>query len=112
MPVYFVEMWVPKPGEERKCLETAEKILRYVKEHREEFRERRTHRMFHVFVGGKPWFIDVQEYDDLSSMEKLDKRISRDKKYIELILEWKNCIDPRESRSLFLFDVLRELWVE
>jgi|GEM_PF-6248242 len=54
MPVYFVEMWVPKSGEERKCLEIAEKILRYVKERREEFRERRTHRMFHVFVGGKP----------------------------------------------------------
>ena len=112
MPVYLVEMWIPKDGKERECLDVSKKILRYIKEHREEFRERRSHRVFRVFIGDKPWFIDVQEYDDLKSMEELDKRISKDRQYIELIMEWKKCIDSKESRSLLLFDVFRELWIE
>lgn len=57
-------------------------------------------------------FIDVQEYEDLRSMKEPDKRISRDRQYIELIMEWKKCVDHRESRSLTLFDVYRDLWIE
>ncbi len=112
MPVYLVEMWIPKDGKERECLDVSKKILRYIKEHREEFRERRSHRVFRVFIGGKPWCIDVQEYDDLKSMEELDKRISKDRQYIELIMEWKKCIDSKESLSFLLFDVFRDLWIE
>ena len=112
MPVYLVEMWIPKDGKERECLEVSKKILEYIRKHREKFRKRRSHRVFRVFIGDKPWFIDVQEYDDLKSMEELDKRISKDRQYIELIIEWKKCIDSKESRSLLLFDVLRDLWIE
>jgi len=105
-------MWIPKDGKERECLEVSKKILEYIRKHREEFRERRSHRVFRVFIGGKSWFIDVQEYDDLKSMEELDKRISKDRQYVELIMEWKKCIDSKESQSLLLFDVFRELWIE
>ncbi len=112
MPIYLVEMWIPKDGKERECLEIAKKVLEYIKTHRDEFRERKSHRLFRVFIGDKPWYIDVQEYDDLKSMEELDKRIARDKQYLELIMEWKKCIDPRESRSLLLFDLFRDLWIE
>ena len=45
-------------------------------------------------------------------MKEPDKRISRDRQYIELIMEWKKCVDHRESRSLTLFDVYRDLWIE
>lgn len=78
MPVYLVEMWIPKDGKERECLEAARKIFEYIKSRRDEFKERRSQRLFRVFVGGKPWFIDVQEYGDLKSMEELDKKIARD----------------------------------
>ena len=77
MPVYLVEVWIPKDGKERECLEVSKKILEYIREHREEFQERRSHRVFSVFIGGKPWFIDVQEYDDLRSMEELDEMGSK-----------------------------------
>lgn len=56
MPIYLIEMWIPREGMERGCLEVVRKILEYIKTHREEFRERKSHRMFRVFVGDKPWF--------------------------------------------------------
>ncbi len=112
MPIYLVEIWIPKDGKERECLEASRKILEYIKTHRDEFRERKSHRLFRVFIGDKPWFIDVQEYEDLRSMEELDKKIARDRQYLELIREWKECIDTRETRALILFDVHRDLWIE
>ncbi len=112
MPVYLVEMWVPKDGMERECLEVSRRILEYLRSRRDEFRERRSHRLFRVFVGGKPWFIDVQEYEDLKSMEELDKKIIKDKQYIELVKQWKKCVDSRETRTLLLLDVHRDLWIE
>ena len=112
VPIYLVEMWVPKDGKVRECFEVSRKILEYIRAHRNEFKERRSHRLFRVFVGSRPWFIDVQEYDDLRSMEELDKKVARDKQYLELINEWKKCIDSKETRSLILFDVHRDLWVE
>jgi len=45
-------------------------------------------------------------------MEELDKKIAKNKEYLELIKERKKCVDPRESRALLLFDVLRDLWIE
>ena len=112
MPIYLVEMWIPKDGKERECLEVSRRVLEYIKTHRDEFRERKSHRLFRVFIGDKPWFIDVQEYEDLRSMEELDRKIARDRQYLELIKEWKECIDARESRALILFDIHRDLWIE
>ena len=112
MPVYLVEIWIPKDGKERECLEISRKILEYIKTHRDEFKERKSHRLFRVFIGGRKWFIDIQEYEDLKSMEELDKKIIKDKQYVELIKEWKKCIDSKESRSLLLFDIHRDLWIE
>lgn len=112
MPVYLVEIWLPKEGKERECLEASRKVLEYIKNHRDEFKERKSHKLFRVFVGDRPWFIDVQEYEDLKSMEELDKKIAKNKQYIELIMEWKKCIDSRETRALLLFDVHRDLWIE
>ena len=97
MPVYLVEMWVPKDGNVGKCFEVSRKILEYIRAHRDEFKERRFHRLFHVFVGSRPWFIDVQEYDDLRSMEELDKKIIKNKQYLELINVWRKCVDSREN---------------
>jgi len=97
---------------ERECLEVSREILEYIKNHRDEFKERKSHRLFRVFVGDKSWFIDVQEYENLRSMEELDKRVVKEKQYIELIKRWKKCIDSKESRSLILFDVHRDLWIE
>ncbi len=31
---------------------------------------------------------------------------------MELIKEWKECIDLREVKTFILFDVFRELWIE
>jgi len=45
-------------------------------------------------------------------MEELDKRVVKEKQYIELIKRWKKCIDSKESRSLILFDMHRDLWIE
>ncbi len=112
MPVYFVEMWIPKEGKEKECLEISRRILEYIKAHRNEFKERKSHRLFRVFIGDKPWYIDVQEYDDLKSMEEFDKRIPKNKEYVELIKEWKECIDSRETRALLLLDVHRDVWLE
>ncbi len=112
MPMYLVEMWIPKEGREKECLEISRKILEYIRAHRDEFMERKSHRLFRVFVGGKPWFIDVQEYEDLRSMEELDKKIIKDKQYIELIKEWKKCVDSKEIRSLLLLDVHKDLWID
>ena len=56
MPVYFVEMWIPKDGMERECLEASREILKYIKNHRDEFKERKSHRLFRVFVGDRSWF--------------------------------------------------------
>ena len=56
--------------------------------------------------------IDVQEYDDLKTMEESDKRIIKDKQYIELIKQWKECVNSKETRSLILIDVHRDLWLE
>jgi len=112
MPVYLVEMWIPKEGKEKECLEALRKVLEYIKNHREEFKERKSQRVFRVFIGDRLWFIEVQEYEDLKSMEELDKKIVKNKEYIELVMEWKKCIDPKESRALLLFDVLRDLWIE
>jgi len=112
MAIYLIEMWIPREGKEKECLEVSKRILMYIKTHRDEFKERKSHRVFRVFIGDKPWFIDVQEYEDLKSMEELDKKIIKDKQYLELIKEWKNCIDSKETRSLILFDVYRDLWIE
>lgn len=112
MPVYLVEMWIPKDDKEKECLEISRKILEYIKAHRDKFKERKSHRLFRVFIGGKPWFIDVQEYDNLKSMEELDRKIIKDIQYLELIKKWKECIDHKESRSLLLFDLFRDLWIK
>ncbi len=112
MPIYLVEMWIPKDGKESECIENIKRILKYIKEHRNEFKERKSHRIYRVFIGDKPWFIDIQEYEDLKSMEELDKKISKDREYLKLIIEWKKCIDTKESKSLLLFDVFKELWIE
>ncbi|WFO74821.1 hypothetical protein J4526_07030 [Desulfurococcaceae archaeon MEX13E-LK6-19] len=112
MPVYLVEMWIPKDGMEKQCLELSRKILEYVRSHRDEFKEMKSLRLFRVFIGGKPYFITVQEYEDLKSMEELDKKIMENQEYVRLIMEWKKCIDETQTQGLLLFDVLRELWLE
>ena len=45
-------------------------------------------------------------------MEESDKRIIKDKQYIELIKQWKECVDSKETRSLILIDVHRDLRLE
>jgi len=112
MPIYLVEMWLPKEGMEKECIEATRRVLEYIRNHRDEFKERRSQRLFRVFIGGRPWFIEVQEYEDLKSMEELDKKIAKNKEYLELVKEWKKCVDHKESRALLLFDVLRDLWIE
>jgi len=68
---------LPKDGKEKECFEVSRKIFEYIRSYREKFRERKSHRLFCVLTGDKYWFIDVQEYDDLKSMEELDKRIAK-----------------------------------
>ncbi len=110
--IYLIEMWIPKEGKEKECYEVSREILRYIKERREMFKEGRSHRLFRVLIGGRKWFIDVQEYDDLRSMEELGKRIIGDEEYIKLIKRWKECVNSRKTRSLILYDVHRDLWIE
>jgi len=45
-------------------------------------------------------------------MEELDKKIIKNKQYLELINVWRKCVDSRETRSLILLDVHRDLWIE
>ncbi len=61
---------------EKKCLEIVKRVLEYIRSHRDEFKERKSLRIFRVFVGDKPWFIELHEYDDLKSMKELDRKLS------------------------------------
>ena len=112
MAIYLVELWIPKEGMEGKCLEISSKVLDYVRRNRKEFKELKSLRLLRIFIGSKPWWVTVQEYDDLKPMEELDKRIVNDKEYIGLIMEWKKCIEYKESNALLLMGLLRDKWIE
>jgi len=99
MTVYLVEMWPPKEGLEKECLEASRRVLEYIRNHRAEFRERKSERLFRAFIGGRSWFIEIQRYEDSKSMEELDEKIAKNKEYIELVKEWKKCVDPRDQEG-------------
>lgn len=60
MSIFLVELWMPKQGMERKCIEISSKILDYIKSNRERFRELKSVRLFNVWIGDRHWFITTR----------------------------------------------------
>ena len=111
MGVFLIELWSVKEGKEKEHEEICMQILRYIKEHRENFAELRSERYFKQWIGGEGKCITVQEYESLADMEEMDRKIGGDEAYLKLIRRWKGLIE-KGSKSELWFDRLRECWIE
>jgi len=51
MGVFLVESWLVKEGKEKEHEKACERILDYIKENREKFKELKSAKIFRVFIG-------------------------------------------------------------
>jgi len=112
MAVFLVESWLVKEGREEEHEKRCIKILSYIKENRNKFKELKSARMFRVFTGRQyNMFIYIQEFESLAEMEKFDKKITRDKVYTNIIKEWQSLIEKQSVKAEIWFDKLPEKWI-
>jgi len=112
MGVFLVESWLVKEGKEKEHEKACERILDYIKENREKFKELKSAKIFRVFTGRQyNTFIYIQEFESLTEMEKFDRKIIRDKIYMDIINRWQSLIEKHSVKAEIWFDKMQEKWI-
>lgn len=95
MTAFGVETYVVKPEKQAEFMSLYQRILKYIEENPEKFKELKSLKRFIQTFGdicGR--HIDMWEFDNLADYENLHKREVKDKEFIKLQQEFTLLIEP------------------
>lgn len=95
MSVFVVVTYVVKPEKQAEFMPCMQRILKYVEENPEKFKEWKSFKLFsqmHFDIIGR--YMELWGFDNMADLEKCKIRLSKDEKWLKLVQEIALLIDP------------------